>query len=154
MNFDRLNNWLTLVANLAVVVGIFALIAEINHSTRVAEVGAFVQRSSAVEESARDTALSEEMASMLLKYSDGGIESLTPLELLRIRSWETARIYRMNAMYYQYERGLLEKDEIDNLLASIRDRWGDVWKDLDLYDNPRTFNPSFKAAIEDIVSGR
>ena len=37
MQYSKLNEWLSLVANVGVVIGIFALIAELNHASGLAE---------------------------------------------------------------------------------------------------------------------
>jgi len=50
MNLDKLSKWLVLVANIGVVIGIFALIAELNHSSRLAEVSAYQNRMTEIQE--------------------------------------------------------------------------------------------------------
>ena len=50
MNQSKINGWLTLVANVGVVIGLFALLAELRHSSQVAEVAAYQTRISEIQE--------------------------------------------------------------------------------------------------------
>ena len=150
MKLEKINYWIMLTANICVVLGVLALVFELNSSTRVAEVAAFQARASAIEQNSREVALSGEFAEILFKYRNEGIESLSGVELLRMRNWEIARISRMEGMYYQYQRGLLEEEEVASMLGSIRNTHLPRWKELGVYGDGDTsiLSSSFRKAIE------
>ena len=132
MNMEKLNNWLSLVANLGVVVGIIALIAELNHSSRLAEVSAFQNRMTEIQEAYVQLALSDDLAELIEKYESEGIHSLSPTEFRRLNAWETGVINRMQGQYFQYQQGFLDRSSIDSTLDFIvSDAWS-RWSDLGL----------------------
>jgi len=130
MDFDKTNRWLTLIANVGVVIGLFALISELNHSSRLSEVAAYQSRMSERQAVSVEIALSENLAALLEKYGSEGIESLTPIELRRIRSWNSGVILRMQGQYYQYQLGFLDRLSIDKTLDVIASRSYSRWAKL------------------------
>ena len=64
MNLDNLNKWLTLGANLGVLVGIFALVIELQHSSRLAQVNAYQTRNSEIVNASVELALSQELSDL------------------------------------------------------------------------------------------
>lgn len=146
MNTDSLNKWLTLITNIAVVIGIFALIAELNHSSRLAEVSAFQNRMTEIQESQVQLALSGGLATILEKYQVEGVESLSPSEYIRAQAWYAAGLRRMQGQYFQYQQGFLDRNSIDRTLAVITTRsWG-RWIDFELLENVEI--PEWRDEIE------
>lgn len=69
MNLDKLNDWLTLVANVGVVIGLVALVLELRHSSQVAEVAAYQTRIAEIQDMNLELALSSDLAVVLQKYN-------------------------------------------------------------------------------------
>ena len=130
MNFDRVSSTLTLVANIGVVVGLFALIAELDHSSRLSEASAYQSRMTERQTVAVEVALSEELAALLEKHESEGIVSLDPVELRRVRAWRRGVILRMQGQYYQYQMGFLDRLSIDETLTAIVDENYQQWQEL------------------------
>ncbi|MEQ9006764.1 MAG: hypothetical protein RLP12_02695 [Ekhidna sp.] len=151
MDFDKVNKWLTLVANLGVVVALFALIAELDHSSRQSDVAAFQSRMSERSAVNLEIATNEELVQLFEKYDNDGIDSLTPTELRRIRSWETGVILRMQGQYYQYQQGFLNRFSIDNTLDDIAPRYS-RWEELGITDTIEI--PEWKQEIMSRVQNR
>jgi hypothetical protein len=106
VKLDDLNKWLTLIANLGVLVGIIFLSMEINQSNRIAERDG---RSDLVaEQSALEDFIIEntEMSALLVKLSEGSVE-LTSLEELQLNSFVQKLILHMADLYISYETGFL-----------------------------------------------
>lgn len=130
MNLDKLNRWLTLAANIGVVVGIYALVAELNHSSRLAEVSAFQNRMTEIQEANVQLSLSEDLAAILEKYESEGLASLSPSEFRRAEAWYSGVIYRMQGQYFQYQQGFLDRESIDNTLDYIAAQSWERWADF------------------------
>lgn len=152
MNLDNLNKWLTLLANVGVVVGIFALITELNHSSRLAEVSAFQSRMTEIQGAQVEIATSEGLAVLLEKYETEGIEALSPIELRRVRAWHNGAIRRRQSQYYQYQQGFLERFQIDDMLDNIASGTYEKWQELGLLSLIQL--PEWREEIEARIESR
>lgn len=135
MDSEKLNSWLTLIANVGVVIGIFLLIAEVNHATRLAEVEAYQTRIRDIQELNIELALSDSLAGILGKANSEGAEALTPSEFYRAQAYYSAIMRGMQGQYYQYQNGFLDRESVDRTLDDIADGIYDNWEQLDLLDN-------------------
>lgn len=135
MDSENINRWLSLIANIGVVVGIFLLIAEVNHASRLAEVEAYQTWIRDIQELNIQIALSDSLADILSKVSSEGVESLTPKEFLRARAWYGAIMRGMQGQYYQYQNGFLERESVDRTLIDIADGIYEKWDQFDLLGN-------------------
>lgn len=114
MNADKLNSWLTLGANIGVVIGLGLLIYEINQNTKMMQAQINQQRT--------DTAMSEQQAvynsdyvpAIDVKISNG--EQLSDEELIRYEHVFRAFNRNMDNQLWQYNNGYLG----ENIPYSIR----------------------------------
>ena len=151
MESDRLNRWLTLIANFGVVVGLFLLIAEVNHASRLAEVEAYQTRIRDIQELSLELALSDSLAEILIKADSEGVESLTPSEYRRARSWYEVIMRGMQGQYYQYQNGFLDRASIDRTLTDIADDIYENWERYDLVDSIEI--EEWRAEIDEAMAG-
>ena len=143
---DKLNKWLVLAANIGVVIGIYALVAELNHSSRLAEVSAFQNRMTEIQEANVQLSLSGDLADIIQKYENEGINALTPSEILRAEAWNSGILYRMQGQYFQYQQGFLDRYTIDQTLDFIAaDSWK-RWTDFGITDDISV--PEWREEIE------
>ena len=105
MDSDRLNRWLTLGANIGVVIGLAILIYEIRVSQHLAETQALVRRGDQIQVAQVQMAMSESLAAIRVKARSEGVQSLTDVELYRLQMWERAVRNRMGSQYVEYLRG-------------------------------------------------
>ena len=131
---DRLNRWLTLIANFGVVIGLFLLIAELNHASKLAEVDAYQTRVGDIQELGLELALSDSLATILSKADSEGIESLSPSEFIRAQAWYSTIMRGMQGQYYQYQNGFLDRASVDRTLSDIADDVYRNWERFDLLD--------------------
>jgi len=94
-----------LVANIGVVIGLVVLIYEIRVSQHLAETQALVRRADQIQVAQVQMALSESLAAIRVKARIEGVQSLTDVELYRLRTWELAVRNRMGSQYIEYLRG-------------------------------------------------
>ena len=132
MNLDSVNKWLTLGANFGVLVGIFALVIELQHSSRLAQVNAYQTRNSEIVNAVVELALSEELSDILTKYNEEGKEALTASELRRVRAWYRGTLRRRLSQYYQYQQGFLDEEIAEDLISRASGSPYQTWADLDL----------------------
>jgi len=157
MEMEKLNQWLTLLANIGVLVGIVFLAIEIQQNTNNLEINrqvalteAYANRSSTVQDAQVAAALSSDFGEIYVKWQRGGSEALTESERFRVLSWETARIFRLESQYIMWEEGLLEYEFIDTL-RDITIRNAEGWRDLDILWTPSGgFREEVERALQEI----
>jgi len=115
VNAEKLNSWLSLGANIGVVIGLILLIVEINQNTQLVRAQ--------INQSRADTAMSEQQATytsdvvpaMLAKVMRE--EQLTDEEMIRYRTYLRAFNRNQDNNLWQYNQGFLG----ENIPSSIRD---------------------------------
>jgi len=132
MGSDKLNKWLSLLANLGVVAGLAILIVEINQTNNLAEAEAAQRRSDQIMQAKKEYALSEYIPEITTKYQENGIDALTAVEVSRLKSWESARRIRMSAQYRQYLMGYLDQETAERTVQDAALSFADIWDDIGL----------------------
>jgi len=109
MQSDRLNRWLTLGANVGVLIGIILLIAELNQNRELMRAQTRNELARGLTDVLNPTVHSPEFADLLVRANAG--ERLTPSEAARIamRSELTYRYWEN--VHYQYRQGLYDDSE-------------------------------------------
>jgi hypothetical protein len=121
LNSDKLNKWLTLLANVGVVIGLALLIYELRQSQYLAETNASVRRFDQIQLAQVELALSESLAAIRVKALSEGVESLTAVEVYRLQVWENGTRLRMRGQYTEYVRGYLEQDTASGIVEAAVD---------------------------------
>ena len=129
MNSEKLNRWLTLLANFGVVIGLALLIYELRESQNLAETEAAVRRLDQIQAAEVEMATSEFLASIRVKARSDGIESLTPVELYKLQQWEDSVRRRMQSQYIEYVRGYLDQETAERMIESAA-YFLPYWEDL------------------------
>lgn len=150
MTLDDINAWLTLVANIGVLVGIVFLIVELRQSTRATRLQTASEYESAEREFLLFVAGNPDFAEIIDKSVKG--EQLTDLERFRqstffrasLRNWQTALV--------QYELGALSEPVWKAQLRFMEDLMrndpaiGDFWR-----ANQRVFTDDLNRLIASIL---
>jgi hypothetical protein len=124
-----------LIANFGVVIGLFLLIAEVNHASKLAEVDAYQTRIRDIQELNLQLALSDSLADILSKSTSEGVETLSPSEFNRARAWYSAIMRGMQGQYYQYQNGFLDRASVDRTLHDIVNGIYQNWEQFGVLDN-------------------
>ena len=147
MDSRQLNERLSLLANLGVVVGLAILILEINSANKLAETQAVALRLEQMQQAQLSFAESDYLPQIRLKAISEGVQSLSKLEQSRLRRWETSVALRMESHYYHYEQGYLDEETGELILSSAARRLKN-WKDLDV----ELLNQRFKRLVEETAA--
>jgi len=118
LNSEKINNWLTLVANFGVVIGLALLIFDLRESQNLAETEAAVRRLDQIQIALLEAATSEFLVPIRVKARSEGVESLTDIELQRLQLWENTVRLRMRSQYIEYVRGYLDQDTANGVIKS------------------------------------
>ena len=151
MNNEKLNSWLSLGANIGVVVGLGLLIVEINQNTAMMQ--------SQIQQSRTDTALSEQQATynsefmpdLIVKARAG--EQLTPSEAVRYNTHFRGFNRNLDNQLWQYNHGFLG----DNIPRSIRNAAraviGRTELSISTWDRQKlTYTNEYVAFVEDAIA--
>jgi hypothetical protein len=144
---DRLNRWLTLGANVGVLIGLTLLVVELRYTNDLAIASAYRSRGAEIQEAFQAVALDPDLSRILLKFEQKGIDDLTDHERIRIRHWQWARQLRMQNQFNDYQLGFLDEDLYQVMLVSAAESYG-LWTQLGVVVE----DPKFRAAIESVRS--
>ena len=118
MNSDRLNRWLTLGANLGVLVGIILLVVELNQNREMMRAQTRNELAMGIVDLLQTPAANEQLADVLFRANAG--EEITPRELFQFELRTNALFRYWEDVHYQYRVGLYDEIEFD--------RQRDAWK--------------------------
>ena len=149
MDSDRANRWLTLGANIGVLVGLIFLVVEIRHTNDLARASAYRSRGAEIQEAHQAVALDPELSRILLKYNQQGIEGLTDHERIRYTYWQIATQLRMQNQFNDYQLGFLDEEIYRSVLDAAAERY-DLWMELGVPID----DPEFETAIEGVRNPR
>ena len=117
MNADRVNRWLTLGANIGVLVGIILLLVELKQNRDLTRAQIHQDRSDAWVASRFSRADSEYVSPIMAKIYAAGypenmkaMDGLTPVEMSRIHDLFGAFAGDYDNLYFQYQRGYLDEE--------------------------------------------
>ena len=131
MDSDRLNRWLTLIANFGVLIGIVLLVFELRQTQHLAETDSAFRRYEQMQLAQLEMALSESLASIRVQALTQGINSLNPIELYRLQMWENSVRIRMQSQYDLYQRGYLDESTAQEFVSRAA-RNLPYWEELGL----------------------
>ena len=109
MESERLNRWLTLGANLGVLIGILLLVFELNQNRDLVRAQIRNELSQGVIDILQLRAENEQLADILFRGDKG--EELSPLESSRYTHFYRAFFRYVANVHYQYRQGLYDDSE-------------------------------------------
>jgi hypothetical protein len=109
MKTESINQWVMLVANLGVVIGIILLIFELNQNQDMVEAEIRNAIAKDLSDALIVIALDEEMPEILIK--DPSETPLTPVEKIKVQLLLGANFQRWENIHYQYRNGLYDEGE-------------------------------------------
>ena len=115
MDTDRLNQWLTLGANLAVFGGIILILIQLNQNADLMRSQVMQSRTQEREAGYREMIHSDYWSVISAKQSQSAdpseyAASLTPVEFQRVRFYYLAEMINIYGQYYQYREGYLDEN--------------------------------------------
>jgi len=117
MNADRVNRWLTLGANVGVVIGLILLLIEIDQNNDLARAQIHQTRADSWGDFRLTLGDSEHLLSAWEKFRDAGgpqdpdaLDKLDYLERMRVRQYLLHRYSDYDNLFYQYKQGYLDEE--------------------------------------------
>jgi hypothetical protein len=147
MKADKVNPWLTLIANVGVIAGIFFLAIEIRQNSDAIRAQTRAQLADGVTELFSVNMNDQGYASVLMKGNN--LEELSPVEKYQYFRHRSAWIHYWNNVSYQYQMGLYDESEFALQISTIR-RDMETYPGLKLHwcENKYTASPGLIEAIE------
>jgi len=147
MDLQKLNSWLTFVANIGVIAGIVFLAVEIRQNSDATRAQTRAQLAEEVTELFSVNMNDQEYAGVLMRGNN--VEELSPVEKYQYFRHRSAWIQHWNNVAYQYQMGMYDDSEFALQIATIRN-------DMDTYPGLRVHwcankskaSPSLIEAIE------
>jgi len=109
MNNDRLNKWLSLGANIAVLAGILMLVLELNQNQAMMRAQTRNELSNNIIYLLSESAGNTELASIMQRAHVG--DELTPVQFLQYMERQYAMYRYWENVHYQYRMGLYDDTE-------------------------------------------
>jgi hypothetical protein len=157
MNADTMNRWLSLGANIGVVIGLILLLIELDQNSDLAR--AQIHQARADEQTSRmeERADTDYLAAVLEKLDDVGgfrdlsaLNALEPEEVGRLKWFLMSRFIDYDNLYYQYQQGYLDQEYYDSLVVNSVALYAPWWEELNIL--PTSRRPSFDAEIRRIMA--
>ncbi|MDH3675357.1 MAG: hypothetical protein OES12_07660 [Anaerolineae bacterium] len=158
MNADNVNRWLTLGANIGVLVGLALLIVELDQNSDLVRAQIHQARSDNFESFYVGVADTEHLLPVLAKFAAAGgpadisaLQELNPIERARLHRYWDGRIGGYDNLHYQYKQGFLDEGFYNiRVMGAIKTNLP-LWQELGLVrlgaENPRV-TKSFAAELE------
>ena len=151
MNTDKLNSWLTLGANIGVVIGLALLVYEINQNTQMMQAQ--------INQNRTDTAMSEQQAvynsdyvpAMEVKISNG--DELSEEELIRYEHIFRAFNRNMDNQFWQYNHGFLGENIPYSIKRAVRHVIAGNRLGIAAWDeSKRVYSSEYVAFVDDAIA--
>ena len=150
MNAKRLNTWLSLTANVGVILGLIFLAVELGQNSDLMRVQINQSRADAAMASNESVFNSDYLPQILIKINFG--EELSAEETIRYRAWFRASNRNQDNVLHQYLAGMLGgnsprsvRDYVEHVIASsnqAREEW----------ENQKVgFTDEFVALVEEVI---
>jgi hypothetical protein len=156
MNADSVNRWLTLSANIGVLIGLILLIIELDQNSDLVRAQIHQSRSDAHVGHRLDDSEDEHMPTIWIKLRENGypsdtssVDVLTPIELHRYTAYIAARHTDLDNLFYQYQQGFFDEEFYSHKTAWAIRLNAPYWRKLNVFQ--QNVRPSFAAEIERIM---
>ncbi|MBI4502850.1 MAG: hypothetical protein HY700_17020 [Gemmatimonadetes bacterium] len=147
-SLETINPWLNLAANVAVVASIVFLALQLRQTTTALRASTYLETSRAAEDWQKYLADSDHLAPAITRYLSSPFESLSSEDRWRLQTIGLAAMYRMDALYFQYESGLLDDEYVSTGFKRLMEIWVPRWKDMGVLESGlQELRPSFRAMV-------
>ncbi len=127
MDTDKVNRWLTLTANLGILIGLVLIIVEIRQNSQLMRAQINMDRTASTIENlvtvANDGAIATIQSNLMAEIDEfpmalGWSEKLTPEEYQRYRYWVISRLYEFNNDWFQCTEELVQAETCERELRN------------------------------------
>ena len=146
MNAEHVNRWLTLSANIGVVIGLILLLIELDQNSDLVRAQIHQARSDTWVSGRLALADTEHLLPAYQKFLAAGgpmdpsaIEALDPIESSRVYRYVQAVAGDYDNLFYQYQQGYLDEEYYQDAFRARVVRLAPVWDALGLTGSRRSF---------------
>jgi len=132
MDTDRVNRWLSLLANVGVIAGIIFLAVEIQQSNRIAIASAEIDVRNGLAAGNRDNYLDSDFAELMMKVGDSSVE-LTAADEWRVYHYLIEGLNVWLAIETAHSNGMLPPETYGIIEDDIRGGMNTYPKTIPLY---------------------
>ena len=156
MTADRLNRWLTLGANLGVLVGLALLILEIDQNSDLVRVQIEQARSESYVNWLRQSADSEHIPPIYAQMDEmegtfmERLKLLEPVDRVRLILTLEARYYDYENLHSQYQEGFFGEEYWEQRIVPAIAEWAPRWIEINPPDGP-SGRQAFKDEVRRIL---
>ncbi len=151
MDSNRLNRWLTLGANVGVLIGIVLLIIELDQNRDMMRAQIRNELARGIQELLGFAVANQDLADLIVRANTG--ESLSPAESMRVEYWEQLIFRYWENVHYQYRQGLYDESEF----SVHRDAMLDVAREPRMYSfwckDRLLFSAPFMQFMDNLLDG-
>lgn len=150
MNMDRLNRWLTLAANIGVLIGMILLLMELNQNQEIARAQI---RNEIYQGLTSITMVGQDYAQLLAKANAG--ETLSPDEAILLSGFSEQVLRYWENANYQYTMGMYDETEYSAHKNTIRSATLELFPAALIphyCQNRDGFSESYRILMDDIVT--
>ncbi len=155
---DSVKSWLTLSANVGVVIGLILLLIELDQNSDLVRAQIHQARSDAHVWMKEDSADSEFLLPALEKFRLAGgsknmdaMDALTPIEAAHVKLSMEAAHQDYDNLFCQYQQGYLVEEYYQYRVAPTIKELAPCWQELDVFESGGR-RPGFDAEIDRLMS--
>ncbi len=151
MDSDKINRWLTLGANIGVLIGIALLVYELNQNRQMMRAQVRHDLSTELVEILGWVATDPQMASIVRRIDEG--KELTPDEEVQYRYRANALFRYWQDVHYQYRLGLYDEPQYAAHRIAIARYMNRSSRGVDFWCNSRdSYDPDFRIEIDSMLT--
>ena len=155
MNFDKLNQWLTLLANFGVLAGILFLSVEVGQNTQMMRTQTRNAITENIVSAGQPAAENPYTADIFFRGNIGEIDPSSGSEWLSYNTFVNMQLRNWENEWYQYQQGLFEEEEFEPRLRTWRAYFEDYIGFRVVWEIGKSgFSSSFQEQIDEAIDGR
>ena len=151
MDSDKANRWLTLGANLGVLVGLILLIAELNQNRDMMRAQTRHELAMGIVDLFQTPASNEQLADLMYRAKSG--EEMTPTELFQFQLGTNALYRYWENVHYQYRVGLYDDIEFGKQREAWRTHFANSSRAEQYWCQVRSlYSPEFASEMDSLLA--
>jgi hypothetical protein len=144
-------DWLQILSNVAVIMGLVLVAVELNQSQRIAIVQSQQDWTAIFNDDANSFINSDYLPGIVIKEAEQGFDSLSPEERIRLIRSYAAQMARLDMIHLQYQEGFLSDETYEATFKNAVRENGLRWKENGA-GNFQFRRSSFQEEVERILS--
>ena len=151
MNLDNFNKWLTLIANVGVLVGIIFLAIEVQQNSRMMQAQTRDSIAGKLSDYYKDIGSSEYASNLYFQGIRGDLETFAGPESLSFRFLVNSNLRLWENEFYQYKAGLFGEEDFVARSSTWPDVIGFPGFMQEWVRNRRAFEPEFREYVNSLL---